>query len=220
MARAHESRATLRRVLAAGLGLAAAAAHPALATSLLTTPGQARGPYYPRELPLDSDNDLVATAGRDGVASGTVSHVISRVLDQPGSALGDMIVEIWQCNARGVYHHPRDSGCAGMDPYFQGYGRTVTDASGAYRFRTIEPVPYPGRTPHIHFAVSGRGTKTFTTQMYIAGHPLNERDPVLRAIPEGAARQSLLVVFQAGDEIEPGAQLAVFDIVLALGAAI
>ena len=95
----------------------------------------------------------------------------------------------------------------------------MSDAAGGYRFRPIEPVPYPGRTPHIHFAVSGRGSRDFTTQMYIAGHPLNERDFVLRAIPEGAARQGLLVAFRPGDEIEPGAKRANFDIVLDLGSA-
>ncbi len=173
----------------------------------------------PVELPLDSDNDLVTVADRDGTAAGAVSHVMGRVLDPSGAPLDGMMVEIWQCDARGVYHHPRDSGRARMDANFQGYGRTVTDAGGAYRFHTIEPVPYPRRTPHIHFAVSGPGLKTFTTQMYIAGHPLNPDDFVLRRIPKGAARESLMVVFEPGDEIEPGAKRANFDIVVAVGAA-
>ena len=218
MAEPEASTTTRRRVLAAGFAVAAAAAGgPAFATSLAATPRQTPGPFYPRTLPLDSDNDLVAVAGRGGTAAGTVSHVMGHVLDASGNPLGGMTVEIWQCDARGIYHHPRDPGRAGADTNFQGYGRTVTEPAGGYRFRTIEPVPYPGRTPHIHFAVSGHGVSGFTTQMYIAGHPLNERDFVLRAIPEGAARQSLLVAFRPGDEIEPGAKLANFDIVLASG---
>ena len=174
----------------------------------------AASPFYPRELPLDSDNDLVSFAGRAGVAGGTVTHVMGRELDSSGDPLGGMTVEIWQCDARGIYHHPRDPRGAGADPNFQGYGRTVTGADGSYRFRTIEPVPYPGPAPHIHFALAGPGLDGFTTQMYIAGHPLNERDFVLGGIPGGAPRRSLLVALQPGEEIEPGAKLANFDIVL------
>ena len=221
MANSVVTTATRRLVLAGGFAAAAAASAGGrlLASSFPATPYQGAGPFYPRILPLDSDNDLVAVAGRGDAAAGTVSHVMGRVLDLSGKPLGDMTVEIWQCDARGIYHHPRDPGAGAADANFQGYGRTVTDESGRYRFRTIEPVPYPGRTPHIHFAVSGQGSKGLTTQMYIAGHPMNERDFVLRAIPEGAARESLLVAFEPADDIEPGAKLARFDIVLAVGEA-
>ncbi len=217
MPNADRSLPSRRRVLGAGLGLTAlAAAGPALGAKLALTPRQSTGPFYPRRLPLDSDNDLVTVAGRAQGAAGTVSHVMGRVLDSAGNPLGGMRVEIWQCDSRGVYHHPRDSRGAEADHDFQGYGRTVTGDDGAYRFRTIAPVPYPGRAPHIHFALSGRGLSGFTTQMYIAGHPLNDGDFVLRRIPEGPARQSILVEFGPGDAIEPGARLANFDIVLAL----
>ena len=204
-----------RRVLSAGLALTAfATAAPALALELALTPGQTPGPFYPNRLPLDSDNDLVAVAGRAQGAAGTVSHVMGRVLDSAGNPLGGMRVEIWQCDSRGVYHHPRDPRNAEADRDFQGYGRTVSGDDGAYRFRTIAPVPYPGRAPHIHFALSGPGLSGFTTQMYIAGHPLNERDFVLSRIPDGPARQSLMVEFGPGEAIEPGTRLANFDIVL------
>ena len=181
-----------RRVLSAGLALTAfATAAPALALELALTPGQTPGPFYPNRLPLDSDNDLVAVAGRAQGAAGTVSHVMGRVLDSA-----------------------RDPRNAEADRDFQGYGRTVSGDDGAYRFRTIAPVPYPGRAPHIHFALSGPGLSGFTTQMYIAGHPLNERDFVLSRIPDGPARQSLMVEFGPGEAIEPGTRLANFDIVL------
>ena len=85
-------------------------------------------------------------------------------------------MEIWQCDANGRYRHPRDRGDVEEDPNFQGFGHTVTDADGHYRFRTIRPVPYPGRTPHIHAAVIQEGARPFVTQIYVADEPLNLRD--------------------------------------------
>ena len=56
-------------------------------------------------------------------------------------------------HASGIYNHPGDDGQKRRDAAFQGYGRTTVDGEGRYAFRTIRPVAYPGRTPHIHFAV-------------------------------------------------------------------
>ena len=98
------------------------------------------------------------------------------------------------------------------DENFQGYGQTISDAAGGYRFRTIRPVPYPGRTPHIHFAVSGPGFPRFVTQMYVAGEPQNERDGVLMSVPDPDARARLIVPLEPA--AEPGALAATFDIVL------
>ena len=75
---------------------------------------------------------------------------MGRVLTVSGKAVPGVRVEIWQCDAKGYYHHPHDRG-GRADPRFQGYGRTSTDEQGQYRFRTIRPVAYPGRAPHIHF---------------------------------------------------------------------
>src|SRR5207244_7389706 len=87
-------------------------------------------------------------------------------------------VEIWQCDADGRYHNVRDGGGErSRDDNFQGFGRTITDESGGYRFVTIRPVPYPGRTPHIHFAVIMPGQRRFVTQMYVEGEPGTERGP-------------------------------------------
>ncbi|MGF1663441.1 MAG: response regulator, partial [Kineosporiaceae bacterium] len=102
----------------------------------------------------------------------------------------DSLVDIWQCDALGRYRHPRDPGP--RDEGFQGYGRVRTNGDGAYRFRTIRPVPYPGRTPHIHFAVTVPGGTPWTTQMYVAGEPLNERDFLLAQVRDPAARARLL----------------------------
>ena len=167
-----------RRLIAAGLTLAALGSRPLGAAALTATPRQTPGPFYPATIPLDSDSDLVAVDGRPQPAAGQVTHVFGRVLDQAGRPLPGLRVEIWQCDAAGRYHHPRDRG-GGADPNFQGYGQRTVGDDGAYRFRTIRPVAYPGRAPHIHFALSGQGVERLTTQMYVAGEPLNEGDILL-----------------------------------------
>ena len=147
---------------------------------------RAKGPFYPLELPLDQDNDLTRVAGRSGHAKGTIVDVGGRLLDEAGRPLAGVRIEIWQVNAYGRYHHPHDDQDKPWDPDFQGFGRTVTDADGAYRFRTVRPVAYPGRAPHIHFALSDRRFATFYTQMYVAGAPENAQRFPARA---GARRQ-------------------------------
>lgn len=203
-----------RRLLAAGLACGAAAAVPAnLSAALIATPRQSEGPFYPLELPLDSDNDLVTVEGRPQQAAGQVTHISGRVLNEAGRPVSGVRVEIWQCDAFGRYHHPGDRG-GNADPNFQGYGRMAVDGNGAYRFRTIKPVPYPGRTPHIHFAISGAGIERLTTQMYVAGEPWNERDGLLARVRDEAARARLIVPLEAAGEIEPGALAGRFDIIL------
>ncbi len=179
--------------------------------SRASTPAQTAGPFYPEQPPLDDDNDLTQVRGRAQRALGTVSDVGGRILDVNGRPLAGVRVEIWQCDANGRYHHPRDRGGA-PDENFQGFGRTRTDGAGRYRFRTIRPVPYPGRTPHIHFAVWARGARPFTTQLYVAGEPRNAQDFLFNAIP---VTQRHLVLA----ELRPGAAAgaapaAEFDIVL------
>jgi len=164
-------------------------------------------------IPTDSDNDLVQIAGHKGAAQGTVAYVSGRVLDPNGRPLSGARVEIWQCDANGRYHYVRDDRAdTAFDDNFQGYGQTVSDGSGAYRFRTIRPLPYPGRTPHIHFAVSASGLPRFITQMYIAGEPLNERDGVLMGVRDPAAR--LIVPLRPAPNIEANALAGTFDVVL------
>ena len=196
---------------AAGLSLSGTARPEALPA----TPAQTAGPFYPLLFPADSDNDLVQIAGHGGTAKGTVTYVTGRVLDPAGRPRSGARVEIWQCDANGRYHYVRDGRVDGpLDENFQGYGQTVTDAAGNYRFRTIRPVPYPGRTPHIHFAVSGAGLPRFTTQMYVAGEPLNERDGVLMGIRDPAARARLIVPLGPAPETETSALAGTFDIIL------
>lgn len=181
-----------RRSFIAGSVLVAAARSRAATTP---TPAQTRGPFYPLEPPLEHDSDLVRVDGHASPARGTVLHLAGRVLDLAGRPVQGALVEIWQCDANGRYHHPWDRGGAARDAGFQGYGTHRAGAGGAYRFRTIRPVPYPGRTPHIHFAVHGAGIeRPLVTQMYIAGHTLNAEDFLLRRVPD-ALRELLLVRF-------------------------
>jgi len=185
------------------------------AATLPPTPRQTAGPFYPLSIPADSDNDLVRVAGHNGTAKGTIAYVSGRVLDLDGRPLSGMRVEIWQCDTSGRYHYVRDDRAAPpLDDDFQGYGQTITDGAGGYRFRTIRPVPYPGRTPHIHFAVSGPGSARFTTQMYVAGEPLNERDGVLMGVRDPAARARLIVPLRPAADVEPNTLAGTFDIVL------
>ncbi|MGH6912509.1 MAG: intradiol ring-cleavage dioxygenase, partial [Geminicoccales bacterium] len=132
---------TRRRLVLGAAALAAMRALPASA-ALPSTPEQTEGPFYPLELPLDSDNDLVRVEGRAERASGTILHLGGRVLDPDGRPVRGARLEIWQCDAFGVYHHPGDRR-GPADPNFQGFGATGVTEDGAWRFRTIEPVPYP-----------------------------------------------------------------------------
>jgi protocatechuate 3,4-dioxygenase beta subunit len=215
---ARSLRSSRRELLASGAALAGLGSLPAGAATLLATPEQTTGPFYPLDLPLDSDNDLVQVADRAERAAGTILHLGGRLLDPEGRPVRGARIEIWQCDAFGVYHHPRDRRSP-ADANFQGFGATEVTEDGAYRFRTIEPVPYPGRTPHIHFRVLGPGFEPLTTQMYLAGHPLNARDFLYQRL-DPKARELVTVELRPAPDLEPsaksGAKRASFEIVLGL----
>lgn len=214
MTRSNHSWSRRRLMMTAG-AVTGLGALPARAADLLPTPAQTTGPFYPLTLPLDADNDLVQVVGRGERAAGTILHLGGRVLDPDGRPVRGARVEIWQCDALGVYHHPRDPR-GPADPNFQGFGSTVVTDDGAYRFRTIEPVPYPGRTPHIHFRILPPGSEPLTTQMYLQGHPLNAEDFLYQRLGERAQRVTVALA-PAPDlepEIKSGAKRAAFDIVL------
>jgi protocatechuate 3,4-dioxygenase beta subunit len=205
-----------RRDLMLGAG-AALLTPPALAAGkprLVVTPGQTEGPFYPVSYPADIDNDLVRVAGRAAEAMGQVTHIVGRVLDRRGEPVRGAEVEIWQCDANGVYNHPGQPGLQRRDAAFQGYGRMPVDTDGSYNFRTIRPVAYPGRTPHIHFKVNAPGVGRLTTQMYVAGERRNAADGLLNAIRNAAQRRSVIVRLEPARGLEPDALQGTFDIVL------
>jgi protocatechuate 3,4-dioxygenase beta subunit len=159
------------------------------------TPSQTEGPFYPVALPNDADADLLRN-GTLNYAHGQPAWVEGAVTDLDGQPVAGAQVEIWQCDHAGRYHHPGDGGRA--DPTFQGFGRMTVGADGRYRFRTIRPVAYSGRTPHIHFKVKLQRRDLLTTQMYVEGDPHNERDFLWRNL--GANRSLLTVPFRAGGD--------------------
>jgi protocatechuate 3,4-dioxygenase beta subunit len=158
------------------------------------TPAQTEGPFYPVSLPKDTDFDLLRNGSTD-YRHGQPSWVEGVVTDLQGKPVAGAQVEIWQCDEGGHYHHPGDGGKA--DPAFQGFGRVAVGADGRYRFRTIRPVAYGGRTPHIHVKVKLGARELLTTQLYVEGDPHNERDFLWRRLDEHA-RAMVTVPFVAG----------------------
>src|SRR5262245_17464846 len=205
-----------RHLLGAAVTTSALFASPPLvrAQTLVPTPAQTEGPFYPVAIPADADGDLVIVRGMATPARGIVTHISGRVRDTAGRPLAGARGEIWQCDAQGLDEHPRQSGLAGRDKAFQGFGRVATSGDGHYRLRTIRPVSYVGRTPHIHFRIDAADGRTLTTQMYVAGEPGNDRDGVLRSIRDPRQRQQVIVALAPAEGLEPGALAGTFDIVL------
>lgn len=196
-------------------GLAVFYAVPgAFAEELTRTPSQTEGPFYPDHLPLDTDNDLLIV--NDGItpAVGEVTHLSGRLLDSRGEPIKNATIEIWQVDAQGAYLHSGSDNHASRDANFQGFGRFLTGSTGEYYFRTIKPVPYPGRTPHIHFLVKAKGQKKFTTQCYVKGEQRNERDGIYRSLRDPRAREAVTIDFAPVEGSKIGELAAKFDLVM------
>lgn len=196
------------------LGTAAYFTPGVFAQELTRTPSQTEGPFYPDRLPLDTDNDLLIINDGTTPAVGQVAHFSGRILDARGNPVRNALVEIWQCDNNGAYLHTRSGNRERRDANFQGFGRFLTGSTGEYYFRTIKPVPYPGRTPHIHLAVKMRGRDTFTTQCYIRGEPRNNDDGVLQAIRDARLRDVLCADFAAVPMSRTNEVQARWDVVL------
>jgi protocatechuate 3,4-dioxygenase, beta subunit len=206
-------------VVAAAGGATLWAASPwavrgALAEELMKTPAQMEGPFYPDKLPLDTDNDLIIINDDLTPAVGEITYLSGQVTDVNGNPIRNALVEIWQVDSHGAYLHSRSGNRDQRDANFQGFGRFLTGSKGDYGFRTVKPVAYPGRTPHIHVQVKVKGKETFTTQCYIKGEPGNERDGVLRSIRDPKARESVIVDFAPIEGSKIGELAARFNIVL------
>jgi len=187
------------------------------AEQLIRTPRQTEGPFYPDKLPLDTDNDLLIINDTITPAVGTITHLSGRVLDAKGNPVRNAVVEIWQVDNKGSYLHSRGANrnnSGKRDKNFQGFGRFLTGRKGEYYFRTIKPVPYPGRTPHIHFAIDKGGKRMLTTQCYIKGDPRNKKDFIYKRIRDKNARAAVTIDFQPIKDSKVGELAANFDIVL------
>jgi protocatechuate 3,4-dioxygenase beta subunit len=189
-------------------------ARGAFAEELTLTPRQTEGPFYPNKLPLDTDNDLLIVNDNLTPAVGEVTHLSGRILDRFGDPIRNALVEIWQVDHAGAYLHEGSANRDRRDGNFQGFGRFLTGSTGEYYFRTIKPVPYPGRTPHIHFAIKLRGREKWTTQCYVKGEPRNEQDGIYRSIRDPKARDAVTVPFEPLEGSTAGELTARFDIVL------
>lgn len=190
----NHRRHLLMAAAAAGVGALAGpvwAQRPS-AQPLVLTPSQMEGPFYPVALPTDTDADLLRNGPRDYRPS-QVAWVEGVVKDPDGAPVSGAVVEIWQCDDNGRYHHPGDGNRA--DPAFQGFGRFTVGSDGRYRFKTLKPVPYTGRTPHIHFKVKLGPHDLLTTQLYVAGHPGNSQDGLWRRLSP-ADRAALTMPFE------------------------
>ncbi len=203
-----------RFITRSGLALALFATPGAFAEELLRTPQQTEGPFYPDHLPLDTDNDLIVV--NDGLtpAVGEITYLSGRILDATGAPIRNAVVEIWQCDAGGAYLHSGTGNAGKRDKNFQGFGRFVTGSTGEYLFRTIKPVSYPGRCPHVHYAVKMKGREKWTTQCYIKGEPSNERDGIWRSVKDEAQRAAITVDFAPLKDAKAGELAARFDIVM------
>ena len=180
------------------------------------TPWGTQGPLYPDKLPLDTDNDLIIVNDSVTPAVGQITHVSGRILDARGGPIQDAVVEIWQVDSTATYLKEHSYKKAGsFDANFQGFGRFLTGSNGEYYFRTIKPVAYPGRSaPHIHFMIRMKGREPWTTQLYIKGHPGNQRDGLYRAIGDPRAQEAVTVEFGPVKDSRIGELVASFDIVL------
>lgn len=215
----QKSIVTRRGIIQGAFGLSAAMyTSPGLfAEQLIATPKSTAGPFYPDKLPLDQDNDLIIINDSTTPAVGQIAHLSGTIRDVKGNPIRNALIEIWQCDANAVYLHTADSGKKQeqQDKNFQGYGKFETNAKGEYRFRTIKPVPYPGRpSPHIHFKVSKGGHELLTSQIFIANYEGNRKDGVFKRLRNAAAKKQLQTKFDPMPESKIGELSAKFQIVV------
>jgi protocatechuate 3,4-dioxygenase beta subunit len=179
------------------------------------TPWITVGPLYPDKLPLDIDNDLVIVNDSVTPAVGQITHLSGRILDARGEPIKDAVIEIWQVDNTATYLKERSyRKAATYDSNFQGFGRFVTGSSGEYYFRTIKPVPYPGRpAPHIHFLIKRKGQEPWSTQLFIKGDPGNQHDALYRSLGNANAQEAVSVDFLPIEGSRIGELAARFDII-------
>lgn len=144
--------------------------------SLIRTPWQGEGPFFPDRIPEDTDNDLVKNGNNSVEAGGKILILNGILVTLDSQPIKGASIEIWQTDKNGVYLHSGSFARDIRDKQFQGFGRTKTDRNGRFLFRTIVPIEYPGRTPHIHMKFWRKGKNILTTQLYIHDHLQNKKD--------------------------------------------
>lgn len=173
---------------------------------LKETPSQTAGPYVhigliPHQAGFEIfkhnfGNDLVGRKTR-----GERITIEGRVFDGAGAPMRDVLLEIWQANSEGRYHHPADTQAKQLDDDFRGWGRAGSDfKTGVYNFHTIKPGPVVGRrsakpmAPHINFWIVARGINIgLSTRMYFSDEAAaNAADPVLNLIEQESRRPTLM----------------------------
>jgi protocatechuate 3,4-dioxygenase beta subunit len=203
------------RVLSGVLMLLASAivSGPLAAQALSPRPRDMRGPYYPDTLPSDQDADLTRIQGLDGRASGRPLTFGGRVLDTRGTPLPAIRVEIWQTDHNGRYLHSGSQSPRPRDPFFQGFGVSISDSEGRYAFRTVMPVDYGSRPPHIHARLVKADRELLVTQIYFPGQT---REPGVSPAwaRQREAAQTMRIVADDGERGLVGE----FDFVLAAAA--
>jgi protocatechuate 3,4-dioxygenase, beta subunit len=208
----HSRRGFLRQL---GLGAALFTVPGAFAEELSRkTASVEEGPFYPPQLPLDTDNDLIIVNNSITPAVGRIAHLSGRLVDSGGSPIRNATIEIWEVDSNGIYLADRPHR-AKYDANFQGFGRFLTGSTGEYYFRAIRPVSYPGRrAPHIHFKIRRQGREPWNTQLFVKGEPGNEQDGIYSRIGDAQARASVTVDFTPLPDSRIGEVAARFDIVL------
>lgn len=182
---------------ATALGAGAALAIPVEPLTRRGTPQLTTGPFYPLDRPFDQDWDLTRVPGRPGVAQGVLMELHGRVTTEQGRPVSGAILDVWQTNGLGRYHHPSDTVGKPYDRNFQGSAVIRADTSGDYRIRTVIPLPYERRQRHIHFDVRGE-KRLLITQMFFPGEP-NERDTLYPGLRSGLLQKAVTAEF-VGEE--------------------
>lgn len=178
------------------------------------------GPVFGQRSVRPSDADLTIQHPGEPIGERIIVH--GRVLDDNLRPVPGALVEVWQANAAGRYHHRLDQHPAPLDPNFTGAGRFLTDSTGQFEFKTIKPGSYPWgnhhnawRPAHIHFSLFGAGLLSrLVTQMYFPGDPLLKFDPIYNSISDEKARLRMISQFDLERTLPDYALAYHFDIVL------
>lgn len=191
--------------------------------SLENTVSEITGPRFGHGDIDADDNDLLANYAKPGespIGERIILH--GRVLDENAKPVPNTLVEIWQANAGGRYRHKKDTYLAPIDPNFGGCGRTLTDETGHYAFRTVKPGAYPWRNmvnnwrpAHIHVSVFGSGfLQRLITQCYFEGDPLIPICPIVQTIPDAQAIDQLTAKLDLNATVPLDSIAYKFDIIL------